>query len=340
MKKSKGNVVYIGLVAVVAWLYYLFYFPPLWLNDKTRLIYIHSGWSFNDVKLMLKEKDVISGSFAFIIYSTLKNYKSNVKPGRYRVAYHISVAHLVRFLRSGAQEPEFISIRNIRTTDELAEILINKMESDSATIFHTFNDNDFLKRFGFTSLTLPALFIPGTYSFLWTDTPEEFIEQMHKIYEDFWTQERRSKAAGERLTPLQVSILASILEAEQSVYDDEKPVIAGLYINRLRKNIPLQSDPTLVFARGDFTILRVLEGDKKVNSPYNTYMHTGLPPGPITIPRTSSIDAVLNYIPNDYLYMCADADHPGRHHFSKTLEEQNIYAQKYRASLDKRNIMR
>jgi UPF0755 protein len=202
------------------------------------------------------------------------------------------------------------------------------------------NDAPFLKQFGVNPTNVLAIFIPGTYKMYWTDSPEMFITQMDSDYKRFWTKENRTKAAGAGLSPMQVTILASIVQAEQGLYMDEKPIIAGLYINRLRIGMALQSDPTLVYARGDFSIERVREGDKEVNSPYNTYLHNGLPPGPINMPEPSSIDAVLNYNHNDYLYMCAEADGSGRHHFSKTLEEQNKYAELYRKYLNKKQIER
>ena len=289
---------------------------------------------------MLEDKHIVTHIKAFNMVAGIKGYKDHVLPGRYRVINGMSNVQLVNLLGSGKQEPETMSLFNIRTKYDLAGILANKMEEDSLDVVKHFTDSKYIKKFGFNTDNFLAMFLPGTYSLLWTDPSDRFINEMHTKYEAFWTPERRKAATDEGLSPLQVSILASIVQAEQSLYNDEKQVIAGLYINRLRIGMPLQSDPTLVYSRGDFSIMRVREGDKKVESAYNTYTHTGLPPGPINMPDVSSIDAVLHYDKNDYLYMCAESDFSGRHHFCKTLKEQNEYAEKYRKALNTRQIIR
>ncbi|MGP8217108.1 MAG: endolytic transglycosylase MltG [Bacteroidia bacterium] len=320
--------------------YRFFYYHSVHLEDKSKLIYVHTGWDFEKVLNMLEEKKIITHPRAFTLVAGLKGYKDHIIPGRYRAVNGMSNLQLVNLLASGKQEPVTINLYNIRTKYDLAGILANKIEEDSTEVVNYLNDPKYVKKFGFNTASIIAMFIPGTYQLLWTDSPDKFISRMHDNYEAFWTGERRKEAVETGLSYIQVSILASIVQAEQSLYNDEKKVIAGLYINRLHKDMPLQSDPTLVFARGDFSILRVREGDKKVESPYNTYIHTGLPPGPINMPDASSIDAVLNYDKNDYLYMCAEADFSGRHHFSKSLKEQNEYADKYRKALDARQIIR
>jgi len=320
--------------------YRAFYYPGIRFAEKSRFMYIHTGWQFEDVMDMLESKKIIKNPQAFRILAGIKKYKTHIKPGKYRLLNGMNNMQLVNLLMSGRQEPESISIHNIRTVEELAGILGSKIESDSTDIIKAITDKQTLKKYGFNLANISAMFIPGTYSILWTDTPVEFIGEMHTDYENFWTDERRKLAEAIPLTPLQVSVLASIVQAEQSLYDGEKPVIAGLYINRLKKNIPLQSDPTLVFARGDFSIMRVREGDKKVESLYNTYMHTGLPPGPINMPEPSSLDAVLHYQKSDYIYMCAEADFSGRHHFTASFKEQEECAIKYRKALNARGIIR
>jgi UPF0755 protein len=289
---------------------------------------------------MLIEKHIITHPLGFRLFARYKSYNEAVIPGRYRVLNGMSNAELVNMLLRGRQEQENISMHNIIFKGDLAGILGSKIESDSTRVMETLNNSAFLKQFGVNPTNVLAIFIPGTYKMYWTDSPEMFITQMDTSYKRFWTKENREKAAKAGLTPMQVTILASIVQAEQCLHMDEKPVIAGLYINRLKRGIPLQSDPTLVYARGDFSIARVRNGDKEVDSPYNTYQHVGLPPGPINMPEPSSIEAVLDYNQNDYLYMCAEADGSGRHHFSKTLEEQNKYAAKYREYLNKMQIER
>jgi UPF0755 protein len=334
----------IGLVLVVALglivAYSLFFSASVKLDEKSKLIYIHTGWSFEQVDQMLTDKHIITHPLGFRIFSRYKKYNESVIPGRYRVQNGMSNAQLVNMLVKGKQEQESISLHNIIWKGDLAGIVGSKMESDSAQFMHCLDSANLLKKFGVNPANVLAIFIPGTYKMYWTDSPEIFITQMDSNYKRFWTKENRAKAARAGLTPMQVTILASIVQAEQCLHMDEKPIIAGLYINRLKMGMPLQSDPTLVYARGDFSIARVRNGDKLQDSPYNTYKHIGLPPGPINMPEPSSIDAVLNYNENDYIYMCAEADGTGRHHFSKTLEEQNKYAALYREYLNKHQIER
>jgi len=320
--------------------YQLFFSAGVKIAEKSKLIYIHTGWNFDQVKQMLEEKHIISHALGFSIFSKYKKYDEAIIPGRYRVLNGMTNAELVNMLVKGKQEPVSISLHNIIFKGDLAGIIGSKMESDSATVMESLNNASYLKQFGVNPTNVLAIFIPGTYKMYWTDSPEMFITQMDSNYKKFWTKENRIKASKAGLSPMQVTILASIVQAEQCLYMDEKPIIAGLYINRLKRGMPLQSDPTLVYARGDFSIKRVREGDKEVESPYNTYKHVGLPPGPINMPEPSSIDAVLNYNVNDYIYMVAEADGSGRHHFSKTLDEQNKFAAKYREYLNKKQIER
>lgn len=339
MKKLLFGIICMVLVALAA-AYTLFFSPNVKLDEKSKLIYIHTGWNFEQVEEMLTQKHILHHTLGFRLFSQYKKYNIAVLPGRYRVMNGMSNAALVNMLLNGRQEQESISLHNIILKGDLAGIISSKMESDSAQIMASLNDAAFLKQFGVNPTNVLAIFIPGTYKMYWTDSPEMFITQMDSNYKKFWTPENRQKAAAAGLTPMQVSILASIVQAEQCRFIDEKSIIAGLYINRLKIGMPLQSDPTLIYARGDFSIERVREGDKELDSPYNTYKHTGLPPGPINMPEPSSIDAVLNYTPSHYLYMVAEADGSGRHHFSATLAEQNIYAAKYRQYLDKKQIER
>ena len=318
----------------------LFFSPNVKLEEKSKLIYIHTGWNFGQVEQMLTEKHIIGSTLGFKLFSKYKKYDESVLPGRYRVLNGMNNAQLVNMLVNGRQEQESISLHNIIFKGDLAGIVGSKMESDSAQVMSCLNNGPFLKQFAVNPTDVLVIFIPGTYKMYWTDSPEMFTTQMDSAYKRFWTKERREKAAAAGLSPLQVSILASIVQSEQSLYIDEKPIIAGLYINRLHLGMALQSDPTLVYARGDFSIERVLEGDKEQNSPYNTYKHVGLPPGPINMPEPSSIDAVLNYDKNNYLYMVAESNGSGRHHFSATLAEQNKYAAKYRKYLNKRGVER
>lgn len=332
--------VLVVLAGVAGYIFYrAFYYPSIKFDEKSRIVFIHTGWDFNRTFTMLMNRRVVRNPRAFKLLAGLKDYKTHVKPGRYKIMSGMSNDELINMLLAGKQEPESISLYNIRFKEELIDILSGKLETDSTSIAACFTDAA-LKKYGFNGTNIVAMFMPGTSQLLWTDTPQEYLDRVHNDYENFWTEERRKKAAAIPLKPLQVSTLASIVQGEQSQNNDEKKIIAGLYINRLKRDIPLQSDPTLVFAKGDFTIRRVLDKDKEINSPYNTYMYAGLPPGPIIMPDTSSVSAVLNYQKNDYIYMCAEADFSGRHHFSTKLGEQEEYAHKYQQALNKREINR
>jgi len=342
MKKFKSVLLIVAVVGgIFLYVFYrFFYYGNVQIEEKSKLIYVHTGWTFDQVAQMLEDKKIVKNIKGFTLVAGIKGYKDHIIPGRYRVVNRMSNLQLVNLLASGKQEPENMSLFNIRTKYDLAGIIANKIEEDSNEVVKHFNDAKYVKQFGFNTDNFLAMFLPGTYQLWWTDASDRIINQMHDKYEAFWTEERRKEARETGLSPLQVSILASIVQAEQSQYYDEKQAIAGLYINRLHADMPLQSDPTLIYVRGDFSIVRVREGDKHIESPYNTYMHTGLPPGPINMPDASSIDAVLHYQKSDYIYFCAEADFSGRHHFSKTLKEQNEYAEKYHKALDAKEINR
>ena len=198
-------------------------------------------------------------------------------------------------------------------------------------------DEDYCRSLGFDAVTIKTMFIPNTYEVYWNTPADKLVERMKREYDSFWNDERLKKAENIRLSPIEVSILASIVEEETAV-PEEYPVVAGLYINRLYKNMPLQADPTVKYAVGDFTLRRILNIHLEVESPYNTYLNGGLPPGPIRIPSVRGIDAVLNYTKHNYIYMCANDDFSGRHNFAVTLSEHNRNAQKYRAELNRRGI--
>ena len=243
-------------------------------------------------------------------------------------------------LRLGEQVPVLMTFNNVRTKAQLAGTISRQLEVDSITLKQLLNNNDFLKKNKMDEKSSITLFIPNTYELWWSTSSEKLFERMALEYKKFWTKERKQKSKSLNLSQTEVAILASIVQAEQQTHPDERPVIAGLYVNRLKKKMRLESDPTLVFAHGDFSIKRVLNKHKEIDSPYNTYKNEGLPPGPINLPEPSSIDAVLNYKKNDYLFMCAKPDFSGYHNFAKTLKQHNINARKYREALNKKGVLR
>ncbi|MBK3518498.1 endolytic transglycosylase MltG [Carboxylicivirga marina] len=314
------------------------YAPNVVTTEGKEFLYIHSGADFEDVCVALEDGGYLKDTDGFKWVAEKKNY-SKVKPGRYKLKDGWTNNDLVNTLRSGNQTAIKVTFNNIRTMPELAGEVSDYLECDSIELLKALNNIDIFKKLGFTKATSPALFIPNTYELWWNTSPESFIQRMHKEYNKFWTSARKEKAKKAGLTPVEVSTLAAIVD-EETIKSDEKPKVAGLYINRLNKNIRLQADPTVKYAIGDFSIQRVLTKDLKTDSPYNTYMHAGLPPGPIRVPSVSGIDAVLNYSKHSYLYMCAKEDFSGYHNFAKTLKQHNVNAAKFQRALNSNRIYR
>ncbi|MEO6883160.1 MAG: endolytic transglycosylase MltG [Bacteroidia bacterium] len=347
-KTSFGKKIFISLLLIIAIIaliggyigYKTVYQSNVSLNGKkSQFIYIHTGSTFDNVLNMLSEKNIIINRTTFEWLAKKKHYLNNVKPGRYRILANMGNDALINLLRSGKQEPIDFTLNDVRTKEQLASRVSNKIEADSISILNALNDNDFLQKYGMNKNNIMALFIPGTYQFYWNTSVDEWMGKMAAAYKKVWNSDRKNEAQKINFSQTQISILASIVQAEQSQNNEEKRIIAGLYINRLKRGMPLQSDPTLIYASGDFSIARVWDKYKTIDSPYNTYMYKGLPPGPILLPEISSIDAVLNYDKNNYIYMCAEYG-CGKHNFSTNMVEQTANAQKFRKALDKNNIMR
>ncbi|MGD0342074.1 MAG: endolytic transglycosylase MltG [Bacteroidales bacterium] len=268
-----------------------------------------------------------------------KHYPSLVKPGRYVFDRDLSYVALINILRSGRQTPVKITFSNIRTLNDLAGKVGGRIEPDSSEIIAFLSDTANYGHDGFTRDNIISVFIPDTYEFFWNTSPGRFYSRMLKEYRKFWNDERLARAKEKDLSQVEVAILASIID-EEAVRPDEKPRIAGVYLNRLKRGIPLQADPTIRFALNDFSITRVLTKYLKIKSPYNTYIHNGFPPGPIACPTVEGIDAVLNAENHDYLYFAAKPDFSGYHNFSRTLAEHNRNAALYQKELNKRKIFR
>ena len=289
--------------------------------------------TYEQVTDSLKINDVLLNFKAFKWVSKKKNYPSAVKPGRYMFEKGMNTNQIVNMLRGGLQQPVDVTFNNIHFKEELAERVSQYIEADSLSILNLFSNEEKLEEYGFTPETFRVMFIPNTYEFYWTTTADEFVDRMHEEYERFWNKERREKAQEINLTPVEVSILASIVQSETSK-KDELSRIAGLYINRLKRGQLLQADPTVKYAVGDFSLKRILNSHLATESPYNTYKYAGLPPGPINFPEIASIDAVLNYEEHNYIYMCAKPDFSGYHNFSATLAQHNRNAMAYREALN------
>lgn len=305
--------------------------------NKTVYVYVDSNKNYNALRQQIKDSAKVGNIEHFDLIADRLDYKENLRTGRYAVKPDMTVLDLVRTLRNGNQTPTKLTFNNIRTKADLAERISEQLMFSKDDLLNLLDDEAKCKELGFNNQTVVAMFIPNTYEFYWDVNVETFLSRMKKEYERFWSESRMNKAKAIGLTPVQVSTLASIVE-EECYYTDEYPTVAGLYYNRLQKGMLLQADPTVKFAVGDFSLQRVLNKHLEVNSPYNTYKHAGLPPGPIRIPSIKGIESVLDYKKSNYLYMVAKEDFSGRHNFSQTLAEHNRYADKYRAALNKRKI--
>jgi len=319
--------------------YYRYYFQEnVTTGDKSfRYFYIPTGSDYTAVTALLEKGGFIRDMKSLDWVARKKKYDLKIKPGRYRITDGMNNNGLVNMLRSGRQDPVKVLVQNVRSCEELAGKISAQIEADSLSILKLLMDPAYLQEFGAEPATAFTLVIPNTYEIYWNTTSDQFLRRMVRERQKFWNEERLTKMGNEGFDILQVITLASIIEKE-TVKESEKPAIAGVYMNRLRKGWPLQADPTLIFALNDYTIKRVLNVHKEIKSPYNTYIHTGLPPGPICLPSVSSIDAVLNYEPTGYMYFCAKEDLSGYHNFSVTLAEHNRNAERYQAALKRLNI--
>jgi UPF0755 protein len=318
--------------------YYLKYFSPN-VTNKQEYLYIHTGANFNDVYKTIREEGIVKDSATFYWAAGNMNYVNRVKPGRYHLHEGMSNRRLINMLASGTQEPVTLSFHNLRLKEQFAGFVSKKLEPDSAAIISLLDSASYVKQYGFTTDDVYTMFLPNSYQLYWNTTPEKFFKRMYANYEKFWTPERKQKAAAINLDPIKVSILASIVDAE-ALHDDEMPTIAGLYLNRLKKGMKLEADPTVIFAEHDFTIHRVLSKYLTINSPYNTYLHTGLPPGPIMMPSVNAVNSVLDYKKSGYVYMCAKEDFSGYHNFATNVADHLANARRFQQALNERNIKR
>ena len=284
-------------------------------------------------------KPRIKHHFAFDLYAERLNLKETFKAGHYIVEDGMSVIDIVRMFKLGLQTPVNVTMNNVKTPAYLAGKLAKQIDADSTELVEVLSSKELAKELGFDNpLTMFSIFIPNTYEFYWTVTPKEFVERMYKEYKDFWAKNNRDeKRKRSGLNRVEVSTLASIVY-EETRKVDEMPRIAGVYVNRLKKGIPLQADPTIKYAMQDFGLRRILYRHLKYESPYNTYINRGLPPSPICMPSIDAIDAVLNFEKHDYIFFCARPTFDGYHNFARTLSEHNANAKAYQRELNKRKI--
>ncbi|NVN95729.1 MAG: endolytic transglycosylase MltG [Bacteroidetes bacterium] len=341
MKKNKkyiltGIVVLLLVACTIGFIFYLKIFSPNVAKEKAYL-YIHTNADFKQVMQTIQQENLLKSTTSFEWLANRKGYTNNVKAGKYLLKAGMNNNQIINMLRSGNQEAVNLVFNNIRTNEQLAGKLAKQIETDSTTLIRQFNNPDFLSTYKTTPEELRLLFIPNTYKIWWNISAEELMSRMQKEYEKFWNDDRNAKAYTAGLNRKEIAIIASIVE-EETNQKAEKPTVASVYVNRLRKAMLLQADPTVKYAVGDFTIKRILNKHLSTDSPYNTYKYAGLPPGPICIPSISSIDAVLENKKTDYLYFCAKEDFSGFHNFAKTMDEHLTNARKYQKALNQRKI--
>ncbi|MBO73107.1 MAG: aminodeoxychorismate lyase [Flavobacteriales bacterium] len=322
--------------AILAYVYFGVFEKKIFLGeDKTTFFYIKSTDKISDILHNLDSLEIASEK-SFCWVSELRSFgENNIYPGRYTLNSSMTYSDLVVYLRSGQIDEVNVTFNNVRTLSQLAQKVSKQIEASYDELNNEFSNPE---SYGYDQATFLAVFIPNTYKMDWTTSAEEFVKRMLLEYKSFWNKKRTAKANQMDLTPVEVSTLASIVQSEQMNHSDEWPTIAGLYINRLQKGIKLQSDPTVVYAWGDFSMKRVYYKHLKIESKYNTYKYDGLPPGPIRIPDIKVIDAVLNYRKHDYIFMCAKPEFSGRHAFAATNNEHQKNAKKYRIFLNENKV--
>lgn len=304
--------------------------------DESHL-FIRQGATMEWVTTHLVKRGQLNHPRQFLWLARIKAGDRPLASGHYQLANGMSSLQLINKLLHRQQTPVKITFNNLRTTGDLSKRLAQQLETDSASLSSAFASQLLLNKSGFTHQTVAALFIPNTYEVYWTVTPDDLFVRFQKEYQRFWDSARTEQSRRAGLTPVEVSVLASIVEQE-TTKNSEKPTIAGVYINRLKTGMPLQADPTVKFALGDFGLKRIRHEHLLVDSPYNTYKYAGLPPGPICLPSIASIEAVLNYEDHGYYYFCAKDDLSGYHVFARSYNDHMANARKYQKALNRRGV--
>ena len=326
------------LTTCSVYIYQMLYSPNFLINSKEKFIIINEKTEFNELIKSLERDTIINDILSFSVLSKIMEYQENIKEGAYKVNTNMSNYDMITMLRSGNQTPINITFSYARKMDDLAEKITKKLKMSDDDLMNYLYDN--IEDYNdFNKLDIISIFLPDTYEVYWNISPKKLTEKMYSEYKKFWNKERLIKLDKINLEQKEAIVLASIVASESRMLD-EADRIAGVYMNRLNRNMRLQADPTLVFAANDYTIRRVLNKHKRIKSPYNTYIHKGLPPGPIRLASKDYIDAVLNYEKHDYIFMCAKEDFSGYHAFATNLTDHNRNAKKFQMALNLRKIYR
>ncbi|ADR21695.1 aminodeoxychorismate lyase [Marivirga tractuosa] len=325
------------ITSFVFYFYQVFFSENILVEKGDQLIVIEEDMDFQDLQDIVYDKGIVNDMLSFSFVAKLLDYQENMKPGLYLMKKDMTNLQAVRMLRAGEQIPTTTTFNNVRLKSDLAGKITDNLQADSVEFLALLNNDSLVTAYGFTQDNILSMFIPNTYEVYYTISEQSLFDKMYAEYQRFWTEERKRKAEVLGLSPTEVSALASIVQAE-TIQPDERPKVAEVYLNRLERNMLLQADPALVYAVGDFTIKRVLNVHKEVDSPYNLYRYKGLPPGPINLPEIESIDAVLNPDEHNYLYFCAKPDFSGYHAFATNLRQHNVNARAYQNALNRSNI--
>jgi UPF0755 protein len=338
-KKIKIFILLFSLVAAMFsyYVWQIFKTPNFNVKGASYAILIPKGSDFKQLLDSLDKHDVVRDKLSFRFLAKVMGVAEKVKPGRYVIGPESGNWELLRKMRNGKQDALRITINNFRLKEDIAAKLAKQLPYDSTYLMKMLDSNAITSKYGYSPETIACLFIPDTYDVFWTSTFDDFMKKMLKANQGFWTDKRIKEANALGLTPIQVGILASIVYGESKA-TIEQSRIAGVYWNRFRIGMPLQADPTIVFAWKDFSIRRVTGKLMAIDSPYNTYRNKGLPPGPISIPPKDVIDKVLHLEKHDYLYFCAKEDFSGTHNFAATYPEHMANAAKFQAALNARKI--
>ena len=336
MKKLIGFIFFVLLIiaAFVGWNV----FGPTLKQPEGKFFYIHTGSNFQTVTRELLQKKILNSARWFNFVSKALKYKV-VKPGKFEIKKGMSVFQLVRILKNDRQTPVDLVIIKIRTKEEFARRIGKEFETDSAQMMAFLANTDSLKHYDLDTNTWICAIIPDTYIYFWNSTPTKIFTKLHVASKKFWTDDKKQKLKENNLTTNQAYILASIIEEETNARAD-KPKIASVYINRIARNMPLQADPTIKFAMKDFALKRIFDKYLSVQSPYNTYLNKGLPPGPICTPSVETLQAVINAPKTDYMYFVANSDLNGGSIFTSTYEEHMKYAKLYQEALNRQDSIR
>lgn len=322
----------LALIVIVAYCGWMF-FGPIIKSPEGKFFYIHTGTTYRQLKDSLKKHEIIGSDFWFDKVSGYSGYDKNVKAGKYKISDGMSIVNLVKMLKAGRQSPVNLVITKLRTKEDLAKKIGDNFETDSLSVINFFNNNDSLSQFEVDSNTIMTIIIPDTYTYTWNTPIQKILKKLHADQQKFWNDERLKKAEMLNLSPKEIYTIASLVEEETNRQED-KGKIASVYINRLRKGMKLAADPTIKFAMKDFGLKRIYYKYLTYPSPYNTYIHTGLPPGPINTPSIKTIDAVLNAPETDYLFFAARPDFSGFSDFASSYQEHSIHAKAYQQALD------